>query len=179
MSVCSLDKLASIDIPAGKNSGIFGLLAESVTETAPVLWVKVWVRVWSSERIQSIAEFNIATWDWACGFSFWASYHIICDSLPREANHEMRSIAPQKILAFLLGTLIFYPYKFSGTEPSNFCVRGVELLIRLVLSIWLSDMTVARQIFATLDAALLPQMQQQSIEAPNRENRILQRPFRL
>jgi hypothetical protein len=91
----------------------------------------------------------------------------------------MRAIAPQKILAFLLGTSIFYPYKFSGTEPSNFCVRGVELLIRLVLSIWLSDMTVARQIFAILDADLLPQMQQHRVKAPNRENRILQRPFRL
>ena len=91
----------------------------------------------------------------------------------------MRAIAPQKILAFLLGTLIFYPYKFSGTEPSNFCVRGIELLIRLVLLLWLSDMTVARQIVAILDADLLPQMQQQMVEAPNRENRILPRPFRL
>jgi uncharacterized membrane protein len=91
----------------------------------------------------------------------------------------MRSIAPQKILAFLLGTLIFYPYKFSGTEPSNFYVRPVELLIRLVLSLWLSDLTVAPQIFAILDAYLLPQMQQQMVEAPNRENRILPRPFRL
>ena len=90
----------------------------------------------------------------------------------------MRAIAPQKILAFLLGTLSFYPYKFSGTEPSNFCDRGVELLIRLAL-LGLSDMTVARQIFATLDVGLLPQMQQQRVEAPNRENRILQRPFRL
>jgi hypothetical protein len=112
-------------------------------------------------------------------FFFGASYHIICDTLPREANHEMRAIAPQKILAFLLGTLIFYPYKFSGTEPSNFCVRGVELLIRLVLLLWLSDITVALQIFATLDADLLPKMQQQRVEAPNGENRILQRPFRL
>jgi hypothetical protein len=91
----------------------------------------------------------------------------------------MRAIAPQKILAFLLGTLSFYPYKFSGTAPSNFCVRGVELLIRLVLSLWLSDMTVAPQIFATLDADLLPQMQQHRVEAPNGENRILQRPSRL
>ncbi len=93
----------------------------------------------------------------------------------------MRAIAPQKILAFLLGTLIFYPYKFSGTEPSNFCVRGVELLIRLVLSRCCQTFvfTVARQIFATLDADLLPQMQQQRVEAPNGENRILQRPFRL
>ncbi|MEG4391321.1 hypothetical protein QUA89_23045 [Microcoleus sp. F10-B4] len=41
MSVCSLDKLANIGIPAAKNSGIFGLLTESVTETAPVLRVKV------------------------------------------------------------------------------------------------------------------------------------------
>jgi len=91
----------------------------------------------------------------------------------------MRAIAPQKILTFLLGTLIFYPYKFSGTEPFNFCVRGVELLIRLVLSLWLSDMTVARQTFAILDAYLLPQMQQHRVKAPNGENRILQRPFRL
>ena len=67
-------------------------------------------------------------------FSFGASYHIICDTLPREANHEMRSIAPQKILTFLLCTSIFYQYKFSGTEPSNFCVRCVELFMRLVLS---------------------------------------------
>jgi len=70
VSVCSLDKLASIDIPAGRNSGIFGLLADSVTETAAVLWVKVRVLVWSSQRIQSIADFNIATWDWACSFFF-------------------------------------------------------------------------------------------------------------
>ena len=67
-------------------------------------------------------------------FSFAASYRIICDTLPREVNPEMRSIAPQEILAFLLGTSIFYPYRFSGTEPSNFSVRGVELLIRLLLS---------------------------------------------
>ena len=179
MSVCSLDKLASIDIPAGKNSGIFGLLAESVTETAPVLWVKVWVRVWSSDRMQSSAEFNIATWHWACGFFFRSQLPHYLRYLAPEANHEMRAIAPQKILAFLLGTLIFYPYKFSGTEPSNFCVRGVELLIRLVLLLWLSDMTVARQLVATLDADLLPQMQQHRVEAPNGENRILQRPFRL
>ncbi|MEG3897917.1 MULTISPECIES: hypothetical protein [unclassified Microcoleus] len=112
-------------------------------------------------------------------FSLAASYRIICDTLLLEANPEMRSIAPSKILAFLLATSIFYPYKFSGTEPSNFCVRGVEVLIRLLLSLWLSDITVARQIFATLDADLLPQMQQQRVEVPNGENRILQRPFRL
>jgi hypothetical protein len=98
--------------------------------------------------------------------------------LPKEANHELRSIALPKILAFLLGTSSLYPYKFSGTEPSNFCILGVELLIRLAL-LWLSDMTVARQIFATLDVGLLPQMQQQRVEAPNGENRILQRPSRL
>ncbi|MEG4582293.1 hypothetical protein QUA71_22145 [Microcoleus sp. MON1_C5] len=98
--------------------------------------------------------------------------------MPRETNHELRSIALPKILAFLLGTSSFYPYKFSRTEPSNFCIRGVELLIRLAL-LGLSDMTVARQIFATLDVGLLPQMQQQRVEAPNRENRILQRPSRL
>ncbi|WP_193972416.1 hypothetical protein [Microcoleus sp. LEGE 07076] len=40
MSVCSLDKLASLDISARKNSGIFGLPNEAVTETAPVLQVK-------------------------------------------------------------------------------------------------------------------------------------------
>ncbi|MEG4024845.1 hypothetical protein QT996_18885 [Microcoleus sp. S13C4] len=55
--------------------------------------------------------------------------------MPREANHEMRSIALPKILAFLLGTSSFYPYKFSGTEPSNFCIGGVELLIRLALTL--------------------------------------------
>ena len=133
MSVCSLDKLASIDIPAGKNSGIFGLLAESVTETAPVLWVKVRVRAWSSDRIQSIAEFNIATWDWACGFFFRTQLPHHLRYLAPRSKPWNASIAPQKILAFLLGTLSFYPYKFSGTEPSNFCVRGVELLFRLVL----------------------------------------------
>ena len=179
MSVCSLDKLASIDIPAGKNSGIFGLLAESVTETARVLWVKVRVRVWSSDRIQSIAEFNIATWDWACGFFFLSELPHHLRYLAPRSKPWNASIAPQKIRAFLLGTLIFYPYKFSGTEPSNFCVRGVELLIRLVLSLCLSDMTVAQQIFAILDADLLSQMQQHRVEAPNGENRILQRPFRL
>lgn len=63
MSVCSLDKLASIDIPVGRNSGIFGLLNEAMTETAPVLRVKVRVMVCTSERIQSLADFNIATWD--------------------------------------------------------------------------------------------------------------------
>ncbi|MCC3405378.1 MAG: hypothetical protein JGK17_07225 [Microcoleus sp. PH2017_10_PVI_O_A] len=43
------------------------------------------------------------------------------------------AIAPQKILAFLLGTSMFYPYKFSGTEPSNFYVMGVQILICLLL----------------------------------------------
>ncbi|MEG4446964.1 hypothetical protein QUB47_34755 [Microcoleus sp. AT9_B5] len=98
--------------------------------------------------------------------------------MPAEANHEARSIALPKILAFLLGTSSFYPYKFSCTEPSNFCIRGVELLIGLA-SLWLSDMTVVRPIFATLDIRLLPQMQQQKVEVPNGENWILQRPFRL
>ncbi|MEG4105923.1 hypothetical protein [Microcoleus sp. S13_C5] len=46
-----------------------------------------------------------------------------------KANHEVRSIALPKILAFLLGTSSYYPYKFSCTEPSNFCIRGVELLM--------------------------------------------------
>ena len=179
MSVCSLDKLASIDIPAGKNSGIFGLLAESVTETARVLWVKVRVRVWSCDRIQSIGEFNIATWDWACGFFFRSQ-------LP----HHLRYLAPRskpwnasdrtsKNTGFFTRYFDLLPVQVFRTEPSNFCVRLIELLIRLVLSLWLSDMTVAQQFFATLDAALLPQMQQQMVEAPNRENRILQRPFRL
>ncbi|MEG4530732.1 hypothetical protein [Microcoleus sp. D2_18a_D3] len=55
--------------------------------------------------------------------------------MPREANHEVRSIALPKILAFLLGTSSFYPYKFSCTEPSNFCIGGVELLIRLAFTL--------------------------------------------
>lgn len=135
MSVCSLDKLASIDIPAGRNSGIFGLLAESVTETAQFyeskfeFWFEAASAFNRSQILTSRPRIERAA------FSLGVSYHIICDTLPREANHEMRAIAPQKILAFLLGTSIFYPYKFSGTEPSNFCDRGVELLIRLVLSL--------------------------------------------
>ncbi|MEG4817333.1 hypothetical protein [Microcoleus sp. K5-D4] len=55
--------------------------------------------------------------------------------MPTEANHEVRSIALPKILAFLLGTSSFYPYKFSCTEPSNFCIRGVELLICLAFTL--------------------------------------------
>ncbi|MEG5213422.1 hypothetical protein QUB67_31105 [Microcoleus sp. ARI1-A1] len=42
-------------------------------------------------------------------FSLTASYRSICDTLARAANPEMRSIAPQKILAFLLATSTFYP----------------------------------------------------------------------
>jgi len=41
VSVCSLDKLASIDIPAARNIRIFGLQAD----TAPVLAVQVRVLV--------------------------------------------------------------------------------------------------------------------------------------
>ncbi|MEG4348123.1 hypothetical protein QUA70_20725 [Microcoleus sp. LAD1_D5] len=55
--------------------------------------------------------------------------------MPPEANHEVRSIALPKILAFSPGTSSFYPYKFSGTAPSNFCIRGVELLIRLAFTL--------------------------------------------
>ncbi|MEG3836730.1 hypothetical protein QUA46_05030 [Microcoleus sp. MON2_D6] len=55
--------------------------------------------------------------------------------MPTEANHEVRSIALPKILAFLLGTSSFYPYKFSRTEPSNFCIGGIELLIRLAFTL--------------------------------------------
>jgi hypothetical protein len=68
-----------------------------------------------------------------------AAFSCLC-----ELTHRLRyltqkskpgdAIAPQKILAFLLGTSIFYPYKFSGTEPSNFSVMGVLLLICLLLS---------------------------------------------
>ncbi|MEG4803632.1 hypothetical protein QUB63_31145 [Microcoleus sp. ARI1-B5] len=63
MSVCSLDKLASIDMDAGRNSGIFGLLSEAVTELHQFDESKFefWER--SSQRIQSIAHFNVATSD--------------------------------------------------------------------------------------------------------------------
>ncbi|MEG4344084.1 hypothetical protein QUB70_12450 [Microcoleus sp. A003_D6] len=107
-----------------------------------------------------------------------------------ELPHHLRYLAPRseprdaidrtfKNTGFFTRYFDLLPDKFSGTEPSNFCVRDVELLIRLLLSLWLSDITVARQIFATLDAVLLPQLQQQRVEVPNGENRILQRPFRL
>ena len=135
MSVCSLDKLASIDIPAGRNSGIFGLLVESVTETAQFYESKFEFSFEAASAFNRSQNLTSRPGIERAAFSFGVSYHIICDTLPREANREMRAIAPQKILAFLLGTLIFYLYKFSGTEPSNFCVRGVELLIRLVLSL--------------------------------------------
>jgi len=112
VSVCSLDKLASIDIPAARNIRIFGLQAD----TATVLAVKVRVLVWN-RHIQPIANIRVATWNrvFCCLFR---SY------LPQElwyltsegANPEMRSIASLQILAFLLGTSSFYPYKFSCTE---------------------------------------------------------------
>lgn len=135
MSVCSLDKLASIDIPAGKNSGIFGRLPESVTETAPVLWVTVRVLVWSSQGIQSIANFNIATWNWAWGFFFRS-----------ELPHHLRFLAPRskpwsaidrtsKNTGFFTRYFELLPVQVFGTEPSNFCIRGVELLIRLAFTL--------------------------------------------
>ncbi|MEG5058330.1 hypothetical protein QUB60_10270 [Microcoleus sp. A2-C5] len=72
----------------------------------------------------------------------------------RELNPEMRSHL-NKYWLFLLGTSIFHPYKFSGTEPSNFFVMGCPTFDLLAAFTMSSDITVARQTFATLDAGLL------------------------
>lgn len=57
VSVCSLDKLARIDIPAARNMRILCLQAYNL----PVLAVKVRVLVWNRNRIQSIANIRVAT----------------------------------------------------------------------------------------------------------------------
>jgi len=69
VSLCSLDKLASIDIPASRNILIFDLQAEN----APVWAVKVRVLVWNRNRIQSIANIRVATWNRVFCF-FFRSY---------------------------------------------------------------------------------------------------------
>lgn len=67
MSVCSLDKLASIDIPAAKNSGIFGLPTDAVSEIASVLEVPVWIsglklRSHSIHRRHDCRDLKLSAW---------------------------------------------------------------------------------------------------------------------
>lgn len=133
VSVCSLDNLASIDITAAKNIGVFcGASWENFWNCA-VSEVKVWAGVWNCDRTGGIRGQKRRYLERSCESCLKAAISgTICGFLPRELYPKTRTIAPLQLLPFLLAAWIFYRCKLSCAEPGNFRLEGVELLVRLL-----------------------------------------------